>query len=135
MNSFFDFQKEQGRSLLSTSTHGSVTEFPSISLNIPRYPQKRLHKRFWLCQGSKYAWSSFMFDRILKISLVPKKAGFWIWRGCICKGYLEFRIFLIRVPYTSRIPKYASKCLNVPQYAWKWPNIPEFSWIGQKMPE
>ena len=65
----------------------SVTEYASVSLNIPKYPWKYLNKLFWLCQGSEYAWSSYIFDRLLKMPPVLNKPGFWIWHSCICKGY------------------------------------------------
>ena len=113
---FFRFSKRAGVAspFLTSSPHESVASFPSISLNIPKYPWKCLNKQFWLCQGSKYAWLSYMFDKILKVSLVLNKPGFWIWHICICKGYLEFRIFLIMAPYASIMAKYVSICLNVP---------------------
>ena len=63
---------------LPSSTHKSVTEFASVSLNISKYPWKCLNKLFWLCQGSKRAWSSYMFDRILKMPQFLNKPGFWI---------------------------------------------------------
>ena len=66
---------------------------------------------------------------------VLKNPGFWIWHGCMYKGYVEFWSILIMAPYGSVMPKYASICLNVPQYAWTWLNIVECPWIGQKMPE
>ena len=47
-----------------------VAEYASISLNIPKCPWKRLNKLFWLCQGSKYALISYMFDRFLKVAQV-----------------------------------------------------------------
>ena len=78
-----------------------------------------------MCQGSKYAQSSNMFDRILKMSQVLKKQGFWIWHGCLCKGYIDFRIFLIMAPYTSIMPKYVSIYLRTA----------DCPWLGQKMPE
>ena len=81
------------------------------------------------------AWSSYMFDRFLKMSRVLNKPRFWIWHGCICNGYVEFRIFLIMFSYASVIPKYASICLNVPQFDWTWVNITECPWICLQMLE
>ena len=72
-----------------------------------------------MCQGSKYAQSSYMFDKILKMSQVLKKQGCRIWHGCLWKGDIDFRIFLIMVPYTSIIPKYVSILLIVPDQARK----------------
>ena len=43
----------------------SVAEYASVTPNIPRYPWKCLKK---LCQGSEYAWSSYMLHGVLKIS-------------------------------------------------------------------
>ena len=45
----------------------SVAEYASMSLNIHKYPWKCLNKLFWLCQGSKYAWSSYMLNKLLKM--------------------------------------------------------------------
>ena len=77
-----------------------VAEYASISLNIPNYPWKCLNKLFWLYQGSGYVWSSYMFNRLLKMPQVLHVPGFWIWHSCICKGYAEF--------------DYTSICLNNP---------------------
>ena len=93
----------------------SVAENVSISLTLPKYPWKWLNKLFWLCQSSKYTFSSYMFGRCLKMPPVLNKSGFWIWHGCICKGYAEFLICLIMTSYASIMPEYASLCLNVPQ--------------------
>ena len=95
---------------------------------MPKYPWKWLNKLFWLCQGSEYACSSYMFDRLLKMPPVLK-AGFWIWHGCICKCYAVFWICLIMAQYASITPQYASICFNVPQYTWTWLNILERSWM------
>ena len=81
----------------------------STSLNMPKYSWKYLHKLFWLCQGS-----SDMFNRILKMSWVPNKSAFWIWHGCIGKGYAEFQIYLIMAPYAWVMPEYALVSLNMP---------------------
>ena len=71
------FSKRPGEAFcfLPSSAHESVAEFPSISLNIPKHPWKRSNKQFWLCQDSKYAWSFYMFDRILKMPQVLKNQG------------------------------------------------------------
>ena len=95
------------------------TECASVSLNILKYPWKCLNKLFWICLGSEYARSSYMFDRILKMPRLLNKPGFWIWRGCICKGYAEFRIYncLIMVPYASNMAEYYWMSLNKPKVA------------------
>ena len=56
----------------------SVAEYASISANMPKYSWKCLNKLFWLCQGSEYAWSSYMLDRLLKMPWVLNKPVFWI---------------------------------------------------------
>ena len=94
----------------------SVAEYLSISLNIPKCPWKYLNQLFWLCQGSEYAWSSYMFNRHLKIPWVLNKPGLWIWHSCMWKGYSEFQISL------------------APQ-AWIWLNFAVSPSICQKIPE
>ena len=76
-----------------------VAEYVSISLNVRKYLWKGLNKLFWLFQGSEYAWSWDMFDRLLKMTQVLNKPGFWIWHGGICRGYAELRIYLIMALY------------------------------------
>ena len=133
---FSIFKKGRGGlSLLLSCASMSVAEYTSISLNIPKYSRKCFNKLFWLRLGSEYAWSSYMLERLLKMSLVLNKPGFWIWHGHICKGYAEFRICLIMAPNASLMPEYASVYLNIPQYAWTWLNIAECPWIYLKMPE
>ena len=100
----------------------SVVEYASISLNMHKYPWKFLNKLFWLCQKSENYWSSDRFGRLLKMSQVLTKPGFWIWHGLYIQG-------LSRVPYVSIMPEYAWICLNVSQYAWTWLNIADCPWI------
>ena len=88
-----------------------------------------------MCQGSKYAWSSNMFDRILKMSQVLKKQGFWIWHDCLCKGYIDFRIFLIMAPYNSIMPKYVSIYLNTADCPWLGQKMPEWTVLTRSAPE
>ena len=66
---FSIFNKEKGKPLPLPPSYAlmSVAEYASVSLSVPKYPWKCLNKLFWLCQGSEYAWSSYMFDRLLKI--------------------------------------------------------------------
>ena len=115
---FFQFSKMtwEASPLLLSCASVSVAEYDSISLNMPKYPWKCLNKLFWLCQGSEYAWSSYMFERLLKIFWVLNKPGFWMWQRCAFKGYAEFRICMIMAPYASIMLKHASICLNVVQY-------------------
>ena len=66
---FSIFNKEKGKPLPLPPRYAlmSVAEYASVSLSVPKYPWKCLNKLFWLCQRSEYAWSSYMFDRHLKI--------------------------------------------------------------------
>ena len=100
----------------------SVAEYASVSLNIPEYPWKCLSKLFWLCQVSECTWSSYMFDPLLKMLRVLHVPGFWIWHGCICKGYTYFWIYVIWLNTLQQ-------CLTMPQYALMSMNMPEHSWI------
>ena len=76
----------------------NVAEYALISLNMPKYPCKCLNKLIWLCYGSKYAWSSYMFGKLSKMHQILNKPAFWIRHGCICKGYAEFCVCLILAP-------------------------------------
>ena len=135
---FCRFQKGQGRSSLSPLVVRlwmwlNMHQYPWICPN--KYPWKCLRKLFSLCQCSEYAWTSYMFERLLKKPRVPNKPRFWIWHGCLRKGDVDFPICLIMALYPSIMPENAAMCLNVPQYAWKWLNIAKYHWIYQKMPE
>ena len=130
-NSFrFSERTREGSPLLPNCVPVSVVEYASISLNMPKYRWKCLNKLFWLCQGSKHAWWSYMFDRVLKMALLLNKPGLWIWHSCISKGYLEFQICLILAPYASIMPEYASLCLDMAEYCWISLNIHENAWIN-----
>ena len=122
---FLIFKKRQGRS-------SSYTLVAHLWVWIPKYPWKCLSKLFWLCQGSDYTWSSYKFEKLLKIPQVSNVPGLWIWHGYICKGYRDFWICLNMTQYAS-MSEYASVCLNVPQNAWKWLNIAEYLWICLRM--
>ena len=68
-----------------------------------------------------------MFDRLLKIPWVLNKRGFWLWHGCICKCYAEFRICLIMVPYAS-MPHMPVISFNMCEQGWilmNFLNMPE----------
>ena len=104
----------------------SVAEYALISLNMPKYPWRCLNKLFWLYRSSGYAWSSYMFDRFLKLSWVLNKPGFWTWHNCMCNSYAKSRIRLIMVLYASIMPEYASVRLSAPSI---YLNIAEYYWI------
>ena len=112
-------------SLIPSCAHVSMVECVSISLNMPKCPWKLLNKLLWLCQGSEYAWLSYMFDRNLKMTPVLNKPAFWIWHGCICKGCAEFRICLIMDPCSSTMPEFALMFLNMPEHGWILLNVLE----------
>ena len=76
--SIFKKRRVDLSSLSSSCALVSVAEYASISVNMPKYPWKCLNKLFRLCQGSEYAWSSYMLDRLLKIPWVLNKPVFWI---------------------------------------------------------
>ena len=108
-----------------------MAEYASISLNIPKYPWKCLNKLFWLCLDSEYAWSSYMFDKLLKMPPVLNITGFWIWQNCICKGYTKFWICLNMAQYASVIPnmsQYALMSINLLEHGWILLNVPESAW-------
>ena len=71
--SFYPKKAGEVYPLLRNCAPVSVAAYASISLNIPKYPWKCLSKLFWLCQGSKCAWSSYVFDRLLKMPCVVIK--------------------------------------------------------------
>ena len=94
----------------------NMHECPWISLNIlniPDFPWKCLNKLSWLFQGIEHAWSSCMFHILLKMDQVLNQPGFWIWHGCIHKGYAEFWIYLNLDQYASIMPEYTSICLQL----------------------
>ena len=121
---YFRFSKRTGEAspLPLSCAPLSVTEYASISLNMPKYPWKCLNKLFWICQGSEYTWSSDMPDRLLKMPRVLNRPGLWIWHGFICMDYAEFRIRLNMAPYVSIMP-------NMPEYALMPPSKLEHGWI------
>ena len=49
-----------------------------ILLKVPEYAWKCLNKLFWLGQGSQYASSSYILNRILRMPQVLYMPGFWI---------------------------------------------------------
>ena len=98
---FLIFKKVQGRPSPSSCVPVSVAEYTAISLNIPKCWWKCLNKLLWWCQGSAYAWSSYMFDRLLKMFPVLNVSGFRIWHSCMCNGYTEFWISLKKTQYQT----------------------------------
>ena len=110
---------------------GSVAEYASISLKMPKYPWKCLNKLFWLCQGSDNGWSSYMFNRLLKMFWVLNKPGSEY--GTVV--YARVTQSSNMSDYDSILPYNAWICLNVAQYSWTWFHITECPWICLKMYE
>ena len=113
--------------LFPSFTPGSVAKYALIFMNMPIYPLKSLNKLFWPCQGSEHAWSSYMFDMLLKMPLVLNKPRFWIWHSSICNSYAEFWIVCIGVstpsskttsPFSYQAPLPSSL------KSAKWPSLP-----------
>ena len=92
----------------------NMHQYPWISLNLWKY----LNKLFWICQGCEYAWSSYMFDKLLKMPRVLNISRFWM---RIMRLYMQglYRVIM---------SEYGSICLNVPEYAWTLLNVPEYTW-------
>ena len=111
---FFRFSKREGEAPRPSSPNctsvSDVGEYASISLNMPKYPWKCLNKLFWLC--CKYAWLSYMFDRLLKMPWVQNNEGLWTWHSCSCL----FRKCQIMAPYASVMPEYALIFHNMPEH-------------------
>ena len=104
-----------------------------ICISIPEYAEiswKCLNKLFWLCQGSGYAWSSYMFDKLLNMPPVLNKPGFWIWHGLYMQGLRRVPNMSIMAPYASIIPEYALMLLNMPDHGWMLLNVPEHAWTN-----
>ena len=122
------FQNGQGRPPLSPPPLlVDVTEYSSTSLNITKYP--------WNCSG--YARGPNMHDYLTCstgfwrcLARVVNKSGFWIWHGCICKGYEEFWICL---DCGSICLSNAWMCLKIPQYTCAWLNIAQCPQICVKI--
>ena len=85
---FFRFSKRAGK---TSPLHPScMPENTLISLNLPEYPLKSFNKLVY-ARALKYGWSSYMFERLLKMPWVLRKPWFSIWHGCICEGYVSFK--------------------------------------------
>ena len=77
---FFQFSKKvwEASPLPPSGAPVSVAIYTSISLNMSKYPWKCLNKLFWLCYGSRYVWSSYMFENSWMSLNMPKNA----WKNC-----------------------------------------------------
>ena len=116
---FFWFSKRAGE---ASPLPFSFT--PRVWLNMYQYPWispnilENAWINCWLCQGSEYARSSDMFDKLLKVAWVLNKP----------KGCAEFQICLIMAPYTSIMPEYALMFLNMFEHDWILLTAPEYAW-------
>ena len=116
---FFWFSKRAGEASplpfsFTPRVWPNMYQYPWISPNI----LENAWINCWLCQGSEYARSSDMFDKLLKIAWVLNKP----------KGCAEFQICLIIAPYTSIMPEYALmflNMLNMTEYCGQPLNMPE----------
>ena len=87
-----------------------------------------MKKLFWLCQGSEYVWSFYMFDRLLMMLWVLNLPGFWIWDGFIWKGYTKFWICLNMAQYASIMSEYALMSLIMPENGWILLDVTKYAW-------
>ena len=77
---FFDFQKRAGEAFPSPLVaclwmRLNVHQYSwIISLNV----LENVWINSWICQGSKYAWSSYMFDSLLRMTWILNVPCFWI---------------------------------------------------------
>ena len=96
-----------------------MPQYPWISLNIFEKDLILWFNSifwFWPCQGSGYAWSSYMFDKLLKMAGLLNMLGSWIWYGCICKGYREFWICQNMVQHSTIMPESALMSFGMPEH-------------------
>ena len=87
-----------------------------------------MKKLFWLCQGSEYVWSFYMFDRLLMMLWVLNLRGFWIWDGFIWKGCTKFWICLNMAQYASIMSEYALMSLIMPENGWILLDVTKYAW-------
>ena len=126
----FSKRAREASPLLPNCASVSGTQYASISLNIPKYSWKCLNKMFWLCQSSGYAWSSYTFNRLLKMYQVLNKLRFRIW--------LKYEYVYARVTQSSKYAwlwLHTPQCLNMHQYALMSFSMPEHRWILFNVPE
>ena len=81
-----------------------------------------MNNLFWLCQSPEYAWSLYMFNRLLKMPQVVNVAGFWIWQ--------DYARIMQESEYSSICLYNAWTCLNcfiMPEKGWTCLNMPELT--------
>ena len=95
----------------------SVADNASVSLNIPKYPWKCLNELFRLCLSSEYAWSSYMFNRLLKMPRVLNMTRLYIWGLHRVLNMSEYGSTCHNNPWIYlTMPQYPSVCLNMSEY-------------------
>ena len=85
------------------------------------------NKLFSLCQGFEYAWSSYLFNRPLKMPCILNVSEFWIYQssGTVLHARVMHRV-LNKSEYGSACACDAWTCLNMAEcpysrkYAWKY---------------
>ena len=127
------FFPESGNFFLPSCAPVNVAEYASVSLNMLKYPWKWLNELFWICQGFKYAYSSYMFGRLLKMPPVLSKPRFWIWHGCV---FEYVWLWLHTLQERLNMPQCALMSFNVREPGWIFLNVPEcmnfpeYAWIN-----
>ena len=135
----------QSGNFLPSCTPVSVAEYAPISLNMPEYPWKWLNELFWLCQGSEYACSSYMFGRLLESPPVLKAAFsehgmvvyarvtqsseyVWLWLHNQWRlNMSQYALMSLNMPEHDRIFLNVPECMNIPEYAWlNWINCSDY---------
>ena len=109
-----------------------MAECESISLNIPKYPWKYLNKLIWLCQGTEYAWSSYIFDKTLKMSRVVNNPMAWLYMQGLHRALNKSEYCSMCLSNTwicLNMHWFPSICLSIVDYCWMSLNMPENVWI------
>ena len=73
----------------------NVTEHDWVLLNVPKDTWKCLNKLFWLCQGSHYASSSWIFEKVSNMLQKLNVPEFWICCDIIIITLLLYLMLLL----------------------------------------
>ena len=101
---------------------------------MPKYNWKCLNELSWLYESCEYAWSSYMLNRLLKMSQVYISQGFEY--GTVVYVYArvtqssELWLWFQTPQKCLNMPQYALISLNMPGHGWILLNIPEYAWIN-----
>ena len=104
-----------------------MAEYASVSLNILKYPWKYLNKLFWLCQGSEYAWSSCMLNRLLIMLWVLYMTRLYMLWFCSVANMSDMAQPVSIMPELN-MPQYTSMFLSTREHGWKLLNGPWYAW-------